>query len=140
MSLIFMMIFGNCNSQEINVEDIKGNWRPFSLQKEQTFRYIEIFIDDTTFNYYDYKIGILPKKKFGIKDNSLFLENFKTNQLQEMGTLTILSDSTLRIGEEDGGFILEKINEKPTLEELIKSQVKDDYFQERLILRKENKY
>ena len=90
MSLIIMILglLSSFNSQDTSVEDIKGNWLPFSLQKEEGYRYIKIFIDDTTFNYY--KIGILSKKKFGIKDNSLFLENFKTNQLQEMGTLTYI--------------------------------------------------
>jgi len=122
--ILISLINYSCSSQNKKEIDITGNWYN-DTEKVEVSYYVEIFIDDESFNIYNEYSGFGGHIDYTMENNILYYIVNDTEK-EEKGIVKIIDKSTISIG--DGNIILKRINEGLKLEGLLrKNKNEKDY-------------
>ncbi len=124
--LLFVSILG-CSSQEINKEDLLGNWKLLSNSDSNLIDYQEIFIEENKIYYFNEKVGLRPSQSYSIEGNSLIIFDSRFEKEIKLGKI-IVSENTFKIKSDKGVIVYEKISGSPNLEQYLSKQVDEDSY------------
>lgn len=123
--IIILLINYSCNSQNIKKTDITGNWFNYSMKNAKDIYYVETFIGDKAFHFYDDSFGLKSSQGYVIEGDILFFvdhDNTKTKS----GNVKIIDENTISLYS--GNVILKRIEKGLKLEDLLrKNKNESDY-------------
>ena len=136
--LLFIGIIFSCNSQSKKDIDIKGNWYTFSIKGTKIIYYVETFIDDKAFHYYDQNFGLKSSMEYVIEDGILYYRRYMNNDREKTkestGNVEIIDDNTISI--HNGTIILKRIVDGIQLEDILRKNVPEKNYQKYFYQRK----
>ena len=137
--LVFILLINySCNSQNEKM-DITGNWYADTQKKDIDNYYIEIFIDDESFNIYHAVAGFSGHIDY-IIENNIFYHVFSDNVKKEQGRIEFIDKNTISIGDRD--MVLKRITIGLKLENFLRNNESEDeylkFFNERKTAWKKN--
>ena len=121
--LISFLIISCPNKSNIHNEDIMENWYP-QFEKNISEEYFEMYLDND-FIYYYGPYGLLPRKKYHLKDNSIYIENPATAKMEKKGEVNI-TEGIFTITTEDGDYKYLRVVSNLSLSDLIKGKIKEE--------------
>lgn len=105
VTLLFVLIISSCQAQEKKL-DIQGNWYMESNNSQKEFVYLEIYIDDTTFSFYDDLIGYKGGDNYTIDKKILYL--MINEDKTKLGLIKVIDKNTISFNGEDGKIVIYK--------------------------------
>ena len=136
--LVFILLINySCNSQNEKMY-ITGNWYADTQKKDIDNYYIEIFIDDESFNIYHAVAGFSGHIDY-IIENNIFYYVFSDNVKKEQGKIKFIDKNTVLIGD---NTLFKRTNEGLKLEDFLRNNKSEDeylkFFNERKTAWKKN--
>ena len=124
---IFLTTF-SCNSQNAKEIDITGNWYNYLNTSSEDLYYVEIFINENTFFYYNEAAGLMPTMKYEISYDTLFLVTIDDNKKLEVAQIKFIDKNTFSFNNNGEKIAFKRIVEGLNLEDyLFKNKSESDY-------------
>jgi hypothetical protein len=117
-TVFILLITFFCNSQNNQEMDITGNWFNYSTRNTENLYYLEIFIGDKAFHFYDEFSGFKKSQEYIIIDNILYFVNHD-NTKENIVSVKLINENTISILK--GDLIYKRINEGLKLEDLLRN-------------------
>lgn len=132
--IIFIILISySCNSQNNKDIDITGNWYNYSMKNAKNEYYVETFIDENTFYFYDGIYGLKESIEYLIEAGNLYLLD-NDNKKVATGNIKIINENTISLY--NGNAIFKRIEEGIKLENFLRKNIPESDFSKEFFIRK----
>jgi hypothetical protein len=129
IAAFLLLINFSCNSQSDKRIDIKGNWYNYQNTTSESSYYVETFIDENTFYYFNEFSGLMPEMKYKIEKNILYQMSLDGEEKKYTGKIKIIDKNTFSIIKDGEIIIFKRVVEGLNMEDfLFKDKSEDDYW------------
>lgn len=126
--ILFLLTTLSCNSQNAKEIDITGNWYNYLNTSSEYLYYVETFINENTFFYYNEAVGLMPTMKYEISNDTLFLVTIDDNKKLEAAQIKFIDKNTFSFNNNGKKITFKRIVEGLNLEDyLFKNKSESDY-------------
>lgn len=130
--LLLSIILNSCNSQDTSTIDISGNWFNYSNSDESTLDesfYVEIYIDEKNFNYYNKFSGLLPSINYSIEGSIIDFNLPNTHSGSDRIVLKKIDNNTFTLSNEDGTVLTYKrIEDDKMLDLFLQNKIDENVY------------
>ena len=126
---ICVLCLYSCNSQDNSNIEITGNWYNYSNTSSDNLYYVETFISNEKFHYYNEFSGLTPEIKYKIEGKLLYKVSLDNTEKVINGSIEVIDSNTFLIKKGKDVVVFKRINTGIKLEDfLLNDKTEDDYW------------